>query len=45
MGDAMCQRIGLARTRACNNQERGVIESRAAMLDGAALVHIQSGQI
>ena len=46
MRDPMCQRVGLAGTRAGNDQERGcLVERVAAMLDGAALLHIQSGQV
>ena len=46
MRDAMRQRVGLAGARAGDDQERrGIVERRAAMLDGAALLRIQRRQI
>jgi len=46
MGDAMRQRVGLAGTRAGDDQQRRrVIEELAAMLDRAALLGIQLGEI
>ncbi|MCK9908558.1 hypothetical protein MXD81_05430 [Microbacteriaceae bacterium K1510] len=46
MGDAMRQSVGLARAGAGDDQQRRrVVEELAAMLDRAALLSVQLGQI